>query len=53
MLTAGHVTVVDGSTVRVNAESLRVHGDSPGSVQITSAVRDRLKADGIDVKAFR
>jgi UPF0271 protein len=33
-------------------ESVCVHGDSPGAVQIASAVRDRLKAGGIDVKAF-
>jgi 5-oxoprolinase (ATP-hydrolysing) subunit A len=52
MVTTGQVTAVDGSTIAVKVESLCVHGDSPGAVQIASAVRDRLKADGIDVKAF-
>ena len=52
MVTTGHVTAVDGSTVEAHAESVCVHGDSPGAVQIASAVRDGLKADGIDVKAF-
>lgn len=53
MVTAGHVTAVDGSAVAVHVESVCVHGNSPGAVQIASAVRDRLKADGIDGKAFR
>jgi 5-oxoprolinase (ATP-hydrolysing) subunit A len=52
MVTTGRVTAVDGSTIKVKVESVCVHGDSPGAVQIASAVRDRLKADGIDVKAF-
>jgi UPF0271 protein len=52
MVTTGHVTAFDGSTVAVAVESVCVHGDSPGAVQIASAVRDRLTADGIDVKSF-
>ncbi|MCV7400243.1 LamB/YcsF family protein [Mycobacterium fragae] len=52
MVTTGRIAAVDGSAVAVQAESVCVHGDSPGAVQIASAVRDRLKADGIDVKAF-
>jgi UPF0271 protein len=52
MVTTGTVTAVDGSTVDVRVESICVHGDSPGAVQIASAVRDRLKADGTDLKAF-
>ena len=52
MVTTGHVTAFDGSTVAVAVESVCVHGDSPGAVQIASAVRDRLKTDGIDVKSF-
>jgi UPF0271 protein len=52
MVTTGHVTAVDGSAVDVHVESVCVHGDSPGAVQIAAAVRDRLKADGIDLKAF-
>jgi UPF0271 protein len=52
MVTTGNVTAVDGSTVALQVESVCVHGDSPGAVQIASAVRDRLKADGIGLKAF-
>jgi 5-oxoprolinase (ATP-hydrolysing) subunit A len=52
MVTTGHVTAVDGSALDVHVKSVCVHGDSPGAVQIATAVRDRLKADGIDLKAF-
>jgi UPF0271 protein len=52
MVTSGQVTAIDGSRIAVSVESVCVHGDSPGAVQIASAVRDRLKADGADVRAF-
>ncbi|EUA23101.1 lamB/YcsF family protein [Mycobacterium xenopi 4042] len=52
MVTSGRVTAVDGSTIPISVESVCVHGDSPGAVQIASAVRDNLKASGVDVKAF-
>jgi len=52
MVVDGTVTAVDGSTVAVHVESVCVHGDSPGAVQIASAVADRLKTAGIELKAF-
>jgi 5-oxoprolinase (ATP-hydrolysing) subunit A len=52
MVDTGRVTAVDGSVIDVHVESVCVHGDSPGAVQIATAVRDRLKADGVDLKAF-
>jgi UPF0271 protein len=52
MVNAGRVTAVDGSTIPITVESVCVHGDSPGAVQIANAVRDRLLADGVELKAF-
>ena len=52
MVTSGQVTAVDGTQVAVSVESVCVHGDSPGAVQIATAVRDQLKAAGTDVRAF-
>jgi 5-oxoprolinase (ATP-hydrolysing) subunit A len=52
MVTTGTVTAADGSTVTISVESVCVHGDSPGAVQIATAVRERLTAEGIDLKAF-
>ena len=52
MVTTGRVAAVDGSTIPVTVESVCVHGDSPDSVQIARAVRDRLVAHGVELKAF-
>ncbi|ORA84008.1 LamB/YcsF family protein [Mycobacterium malmoense] len=52
MVTSGRVTAIDGSPVAVSVESVCVHGDSPGAVDIATAVRDRLQAAGTDIRAF-
>jgi 5-oxoprolinase (ATP-hydrolysing) subunit A len=52
MVTDGVVTTVDGSDVRVRAESACVHGDSPGAVAMAGAVRDGLRAAGVELHAF-
>ncbi len=52
MVTSGQVIAADGSVVDIEVESVCVHGDSPGAVQIAGAVRDRLLAAGVDVAAF-
>ncbi|WP_301146763.1 LamB/YcsF family protein [Mycobacterium simiae] len=52
MVSDGRVTAIDGSPVDVRVESVCVHGDSPGAVQIATAVRDRLRAADIDIRAF-
>jgi UPF0271 protein len=52
MVTSGSVTAVDGTQIAVSVESVCVHGDSPGAVQIATAVRDRLAAAGADIRAF-
>lgn len=52
MVASGQVTAIDGSDIDVSVESVCVHGDSPGAVQIATAVRDRLTAAGTDLRAF-
>jgi 5-oxoprolinase (ATP-hydrolysing) subunit A len=52
MVTSGEVTAIDGTQIAVSVESVCVHGDSPGAVQIATAVRDRLKAAGAEIGAF-
>lgn len=42
MVNAGEVTATDGTVLRVAAESVCVHGDSPGAVQIAAAVHEQL-----------
>ena len=52
MVTAGRVDAVDGSTIAVTVESVCVHGDSPGAVNIATTVRERLLADGVELRPF-
>ena len=48
----GVVVAVDGSRVPVAAESLCVHGDSPGAVAMAGAVRAGLERAGVPLAAF-
>lgn len=48
----GVVTAVDGSTVRLQADSICVHGDSPGAVDIARSVHQRLTQAGIAIRPF-
>lgn len=52
MVGRGTVTAVDGSTIPITVESICLHGDSPGAVRNATAVRDRLNADGVTLRAF-
>lgn len=52
MVSDGRVDAVDGSTIPITVESVCVHGDSPGAVQIATAVRERLIAAGVTLAAF-
>ena len=52
MVGEGVVAAVDGTDVAVRAESACVHGDSPGAVEMATAVRDGLAAAGVDLHAF-
>ncbi|MDP7706553.1 MULTISPECIES: LamB/YcsF family protein [unclassified Mycobacterium] len=52
MVNAGEVTATDGTVLRVTAESVCVHGDSPGAVQIATAVHEQLRTAGVEIGAF-
>lgn len=52
MVRTGLVTAVDGSSITIGAESVCVHGDSPGATRIASTLRARLQAEGIELAAF-
>ncbi|MEV8235935.1 5-oxoprolinase subunit PxpA [Rhodococcus sp. NPDC077669] len=52
MITDGTVEAVDGTTVEVRAESICLHGDSPGAVAMANAVRDLLRVNDIDISPF-
>jgi len=52
MITSGEVNAIDGSVIPIIVESVCVHGDSPGAVNIATAVRQRLIESGVDLKPF-
>jgi UPF0271 protein len=45
----GTVTAVDGSQVELRAETICCHGDTPGAVEIATAVRASLESAGMAV----
>lgn len=52
LATTGEVEGIDGSRVAVTADSICVHGDSPGAVAMATRVRSALEAAGISIEAF-
>jgi 5-oxoprolinase (ATP-hydrolysing) subunit A len=52
LVTEGTLEAVDGSTVAVEADSVCVHGDSPGAVAMAQAVRAGLEAAGVTLQPF-
>ena len=48
----GVIEAVDGSMVRVEADSICVHGDSPGAVAIARNIRQRFEQEGVQITSF-
>lgn len=53
MAREGKVYAVDGSDVAVRAETICVHGDTPGAAPLARALKDALAAEGFTVRAVR
>jgi 5-oxoprolinase (ATP-hydrolysing) subunit A len=52
MAGAREIVATDGSTMRVRADTLCVHGDTPGAAQLARKIRVGLEAAGITVTAL-
>lgn len=52
IVTEGRVTAADGSEVQLSARSVCIHGDSPGAVQVATAVRRRLEGAAVALAPF-
>ena len=48
----GELEAVDGSVIRVRADSLCIHGDTPGAVELAAAVRKGLEDAGVEIAPF-
>jgi len=51
-LETGLMPVVDGDPIPLAAQSICVHGDSAGAVDMTRRIRDRLTAAGVTLQSF-
>jgi 5-oxoprolinase (ATP-hydrolysing) subunit A len=47
---AASVVASNGREIRVEAQTICIHGDTPGAVKIAAAVEERLKNAGIDLR---
>jgi UPF0271 protein len=52
MATRGQVTAIDGQQVAVEPESICVHGDTPGAVELARSVRRGLEEAGVRLASF-
>ncbi|MDP9998511.1 LamB/YcsF family protein [Pseudarthrobacter sulfonivorans] len=52
MATESAVRTIDGSTLKIRAESICVHGDSPGAVAMATAVKSALGDAGVSIGSF-
>jgi 5-oxoprolinase (ATP-hydrolysing) subunit A len=48
----GEVIAVGGANLKLEPQTLCVHGDTPGAAALARAARDALEAAGVTVKAF-
>ena len=49
----GSVQCADGSTIPVRADTLCIHGDTPGAAAAARAVREALESEGVEIHAVR
>lgn len=49
---AAPIEAVDGGEIEVEADSICLHGDSPGAVGVAREVRDRLAGEGVTLASF-
>lgn len=47
---AASVVGSDGKEIRVDAQTICIHGDTPGAVKIAATVREHLKNSGIELR---
>jgi len=53
IITTGRIKAFDGASFPVAADSVCLHGDTPGAVEHMRCLRKSLKAAGIEVKPMR
>ena len=49
LATTGRVTAIDGTEIDFSADSICLHGDTAGAVELAAAVRNGLEAAGVEI----
>ncbi len=49
MVTEGKAVAISGEVIEVEADSLCLHGDTPGAVEMARALNAALRAEGVDI----
>lgn len=52
MVTESRVTAIDGTELTMQADSICVHGDSAGAVEMARSTKELLKAHGVTIAPF-
>ncbi|QDM17210.1 LamB/YcsF family protein [Tardiphaga sp. vice352] len=53
MVQDGAVAAITGKVIKLRSDTVCIHGDTPGAVEIAQRIRAELKEAGIDVKPFK
>jgi len=51
-LDTGQMPVIDGDPIKLAAQSICVHGDKPGALDMAREVRERLTSHGVQISSF-
>ena len=49
MVIEGIATTISGNQIEVKADSLCIHGDTPGAVQMAMKINNNLKSAGVEI----
>lgn len=52
MVKEGVIEAIDGTLTRVDAQSICVHGDSPGAVAMAKRLREKFEQSGLTIRSF-
>jgi UPF0271 protein len=53
MVQSGEVVSITGKTIKMRMDTVCIHGDTPGAVDIARVLRKALKENAIDVAPFK
>ncbi|CAG7615761.1 LamB/YcsF family protein [Leucobacter soli] len=48
----GHVLAIDGTRIDIGAETLCLHGDTPGAVELSASIERALHEAGVETRSF-